>query len=98
VKRAGYRSPGLRRPTTPLYVYTTTTTGRLSRLRLFRLGTRLTRLRADMAPKEQEKKGGLTLEKLISYDDVITDALVDKVGTGLPRCAGRSRMSGDPSG
>ncbi|KAF2686371.1 histone-lysine N-methyltransferase SET9 [Lentithecium fluviatile CBS 122367] len=32
-----------------------------------------------MAPKEQEKKGGLTLEKLISYDDVITDALVDKV-------------------
>jgi hypothetical protein len=51
-----------------------------------------------MAPKEQEKKGGLTLEKLISYDDVITDALVDKVGTGLPRCAGRSRMSGDPSG
>jgi histone-lysine N-methyltransferase SUV420H len=33
-----------------------------------------------MAPKIQEKKGGLTLEKLASYDDVITDALVDKVG------------------
>ncbi|KAF2638517.1 hypothetical protein P280DRAFT_471116 [Massarina eburnea CBS 473.64] len=32
-----------------------------------------------MAPKETGKKGGLTLEKLISYDDVITDALVDKV-------------------
>lgn len=32
-----------------------------------------------MAPQELEKKGGLTLEKLISYDDVITDALVDKV-------------------
>lgn len=24
-------------------------------------------------------RGGLTLEKLASYDDVITDALVDKV-------------------
>jgi hypothetical protein len=32
-----------------------------------------------MAPRVQEKKGGLTLEKLASYDDVITDALVDKV-------------------
>jgi len=30
------------------------------------------------APKK-EKRGGLTLEKLASYDDVITDALVDKV-------------------
>jgi hypothetical protein len=39
-----------------------------------------------MAPKEQEKKSGLTLEKLISYDDVITDALVDKVGSGLSYC------------
>ncbi|KAF2875284.1 histone-lysine N-methyltransferase SET9 [Massariosphaeria phaeospora] len=32
-----------------------------------------------MAPQDREKKGGLTLEKLASYDDVITDALVDKV-------------------
>ncbi|CAO2651676.1 Nn.00g042460.m01.CDS01 [Neocucurbitaria sp. VM-36] len=32
-----------------------------------------------MAPSTAEKKGGLTLEKLASYDDVITDALVDKV-------------------
>lgn len=32
-----------------------------------------------MAPTKGEKKG-LTLEKLASYDDVITDALVDKVG------------------
>jgi histone-lysine N-methyltransferase SUV420H len=39
-----------------------------------------------MAPKEQEKKGGLTLEKLISYDDVITDALVDKVRTAFGQC------------
>ncbi|KAF2477428.1 uncharacterized protein BDR25DRAFT_864 [Lindgomyces ingoldianus] len=31
-----------------------------------------------MAPK-LEKRSGLTLEKLASYDDVITDALVDKV-------------------
>jgi hypothetical protein len=40
-----------------------------------------------MPSKETEKKGGLTLEKLISYDDVITDALVDKVGFGLRRCS-----------
>jgi hypothetical protein len=39
-----------------------------------------------MAPKEQDRKGGLTLEKLISYDDVITDALVDKVGIGHQHC------------
>ncbi|KAF2730655.1 hypothetical protein EJ04DRAFT_515096 [Polyplosphaeria fusca] len=32
-----------------------------------------------MPPKVLEKKGGLTLEKLATYDDVITDALVDKV-------------------
>ncbi|KAF1847313.1 histone-lysine N-methyltransferase SET9 [Cucurbitaria berberidis CBS 394.84] len=32
-----------------------------------------------MAPSNAEKKGGLTLEKLASYDDIITDALVDKV-------------------
>ncbi|OAL48458.1 histone-lysine N-methyltransferase SET9 [Pyrenochaeta sp. DS3sAY3a] len=32
-----------------------------------------------MAPSNREKRGGLTLEKLASYDDVITDALVDKV-------------------
>jgi hypothetical protein len=44
-----------------------------------------------MAPKIQEKKGGLTLEKLASYDDVITDALVDKVGCILsaPSTEGR---------
>jgi hypothetical protein len=36
-----------------------------------------------MAPQKQEKKGGLTLEKLASYDDVITDALVDKVSIFL---------------
>lgn len=34
-----------------------------------------------MAPQNKEKKGVLTLEKLASYDDVITDALVDKVGS-----------------
>jgi histone-lysine N-methyltransferase SUV420H len=28
---------------------------------------------------KKEKRGALTLEKLASYDDVITDALVDKV-------------------
>lgn len=33
-----------------------------------------------MAPRNGEKRGGLTLEKLASYDDIITDALVDKVG------------------
>lgn len=32
-----------------------------------------------MAPKEPAKKGALTLEKLALYDDVLTDALVDKV-------------------
>lgn len=32
-----------------------------------------------MAPSVKAKKGGLTLDKLASYDDVITDALVDKV-------------------
>ncbi|KAF2180682.1 hypothetical protein K469DRAFT_714253 [Zopfia rhizophila CBS 207.26] len=32
-----------------------------------------------MAPKDVEKKSRLTLEKLASYDDVITDALVDRV-------------------
>jgi hypothetical protein len=34
-----------------------------------------------MPSHAQEKKGGLTLEQLASYDDVITDALVDKVGS-----------------
>lgn len=28
-------------------------------------------------------RGGLTLEKLASYDDVITDALIDKVSRNL---------------
>jgi [histone H4]-N-methyl-L-lysine20 N-methyltransferase len=37
-----------------------------------------------MAPSKAEKRG-LTLEKLASYDDVITDALVDKVGYGTAR-------------
>ncbi|KAL5387350.1 hypothetical protein DPSP01_003573 [Paraphaeosphaeria sporulosa] len=32
-----------------------------------------------MAPKETAKKGALTLEKLALYDDILTDALVDKV-------------------
>lgn len=32
-----------------------------------------------MPSPKKEKRGGLTLEKLASYDDVITDALVDKV-------------------
>lgn len=36
-----------------------------------------------MAPKETAKKGALTLEKLALYDDVLTDALVDKVGLAL---------------
>ena len=38
---------------------------------------------AVMAPSNGERTAGkakLTLEKLASYDDVITDALVDKVG------------------
>ena len=35
-----------------------------------------------MPPSKAEKRG-LTLEKLASYDDVITDALVDKVGPSL---------------
>ncbi|KAF2112681.1 hypothetical protein BDV96DRAFT_580198 [Lophiotrema nucula] len=34
---------------------------------------------ATMPTKVIEKKGALTLEKLATYDDVITDALVDKV-------------------
>lgn len=34
-----------------------------------------------MAPKEPAKKGALTLEKLAMYDDILTDALVDKVQT-----------------
>lgn len=43
-----------------------------------------------MAPSKNEKKG-LTLEKLAAYDDVITDALVDKVGydTGSARLYSR---------
>ncbi|KAF9737777.1 hypothetical protein PMIN06_007271 [Paraphaeosphaeria minitans] len=32
-----------------------------------------------MAPKETAKRGALTLEKLALYDDILTDALVDKV-------------------
>ena len=40
-----------------------------------------------MAPKETAKKGALTLEKLALYDDILTDALVDKVGSGFCACA-----------
>ena len=42
-----------------------------------------------MAPPNGEKSAGkakLTLERLASYDDCITDALVDKVGAFL--CGG----------
>jgi|TARA_R110002003_G_scaffold116_12_gene10150 hypothetical protein len=39
-----------------------------------------------MAPSNAEKRG-LTLEKLASYDDVITDALVDKVLPNLRKIA-----------
>lgn len=35
-----------------------------------------------MAPPNRGK-GALTLEKLATYDDVITDALIDKVGDFL---------------
>jgi hypothetical protein len=34
---------------------------------------------AAAAKESQKKKGGLTLAQLASYDDVITDALVDRV-------------------
>lgn len=46
-----------------------------------------------MPSPKKEKKGGLTLEKLASYDDVITDALVDKVTRSprRPRQNGRER-------
>lgn len=39
-------------------------------------------------------RGGLTLEKLASYDDVITDALVDKVSRNpaAARRFGRRRL------
>jgi hypothetical protein len=39
-------------------------------------------------------RGGLTLEKLASFDDVITDALVDKVSRSLAgaRRLGRGRL------
>jgi len=37
-----------------------------------------------------KKKGGLTLSQLANYDDLITDALVDRVSTptchSLPTC------------
>lgn len=41
---------------------------------------------AVMPPSRSEKKG-LTLEKLASYDDIITDALVDKVSRVTMRAA-----------
>lgn len=31
------------------------------------------------------KKGGLTLQQLATYDDVITDALIDRVSIPLPQ-------------
>lgn len=40
-----------------------------------------------MPSKETAKKGALTLEKLALYDDILTDALVDKVGPMLCVCA-----------
>lgn len=40
-----------------------------------------------MAPRDTAKKGALTLEKLAQYDDVLTDALVDKVRLTLQGCA-----------
>ena len=39
-----------------------------------------------MPKKETAKKGALTLEKLALYDDVLTDALVDKVGLTDSQC------------
>lgn len=35
----------------------------------------------SVAPLEEAlaKKGGLTLQQLVTYDDVVTDALVDRV-------------------
>jgi histone-lysine N-methyltransferase SUV420H len=49
-----------------------------------------------MAPSKAEKKG-LTLEKLASYDDVITDALVDKVGFNTARARQRVRLHSENS-
>jgi histone-lysine N-methyltransferase SUV420H len=37
-------------------------------------------------------RGGLTLEKLASYDDLITDALVDKVSRVLAHRANAGRI------
>lgn len=37
-------------------------------------------------------RGGLTLEKLASYDDVITDALVDKVSRNSAEARQFGRM------
>ena len=37
-------------------------------------------------------RGGLTLEKLASYDDLITDALVDKVSRISVHRAGSGRI------
>jgi histone-lysine N-methyltransferase SUV420H len=47
-----------------------------------------------MAPSKAEKRG-LTLEKLASYDDVITDALVDKVGYCTARMQQQLRLQSD---
>ena len=34
-----------------------------------------------------QKKGGLTLSQLANYDDLITDALVDRVSVHREHCA-----------
>jgi histone-lysine N-methyltransferase SUV420H len=47
-----------------------------------------------MAPSKADKKG-LTLEKLTSYDDVITDAIVDKVGRYIARAQKRTRFQSE---
>jgi hypothetical protein len=47
-----------------------------------------------MALKEAlAKKGGLTLSQLASYDDLITDALVDRVSQSLARTFLHARQS-----
>ena len=45
--------------------------------------------RAGAVPLEEAlaKKGGLTLQQLATYDDLITDALVDRVSISNPLVA-----------
>jgi hypothetical protein len=73
-------------PQPPLLVASTAPTARdLTTSSL--LPAHLLRPSRIMPSLKKEKRGGLTLEKLASYDDVITDALVDKVNllSGKPR-------------